>query len=392
MRRFSANYIYTNNGNPIRNGIVGVNDRGVIVEIIDHKGQEKEWAHTEFRNGIIVPGFVNAHCHTELSHLKGRIEPETGLADFVSQIRNVRLAGEVMEGRPIVDAIADLHRHGTIAVADICNTTDSFSAKSNSKIRFANLIEVLGIDPHKADQIIEKLRVIQQLGNQQPSCGCFLTPHSVYSLSSKLWEILSLAMDDNQIVSIHFAESREEELFTQNRTGSIYQNYTRWGLPVGEAPKGNPVDIVKKYIPRKARILFVHNTFLEKQQAIELSTFYSNSTFVLCPSSNLYIEKTLPNVPMFMELGLQIALGTDSLASSPTLSVLDQMQILLNNFPQIPFTSILEWATINGAKALGLDKEIGSIELGKSPGLNLITPFDFAAGKPKRNSRVLRLV
>lgn len=392
MRRFSANYVYTNAGLPIRNGVIGVNDEGVIVEIIDHKGQEKEYAHTEFRNGIIVPGLVNAHCHTELSMLKEQVTPKTGLADFVNQIRNFRLQGVDADEKPIANALNEIHRTGTVALADICNTTDSLCAKEQSRTRFVNFVEVLGLDNQKAHHIMDRAMVIREELTTLQGSKCFLTPHSVYSLSTQLWEKLAQNFSGNDIISIHFAESKDEELFTQTHSGPIAQNYKDWGLLASHAPKGLPIDIVKQYLPKEAKILFVHNTFLTREQAHDLNSHFSNACFVLCPTSNIYIENTLPNIPMLNEVGLKIALGTDSLASSHTLSIFEQLRVILSTYSELSFAEVLRWATINGAKALGFDSHFGTIELGKSPGLNLITPFDFENGTIRDDSRVIRLV
>ena len=392
MRRFSANYIYTNTGLPIKNGVIGVNDDGTIVEIIDHKGQEKEYAHTEFRNGIIVPGFINAHSHTELSMLKGKINPKTGLADFVNQIRNFRLQNADVDKSIIAGALSEVHRSGTVAIADICNTTDSLSAKQHSFARFVNFVEVLGLDNEKAQHIMDRALAIQEDFNQLNGSKTFLSPHSVYALSTQLWEQLAQNLTSNDIVSIHFAESRDEEQFTLSQSGAIAKNYSNWGLNALHAPKGLPIDIVKKYLPKEAKILFVHNTFLSRKQAHELNNHFTNAFFVLCPTSNFYIENTLPNIPMFSELQLSIALGTDSLASSHTLSIFEQIRLILSAYSEISFAEVLRWATINGAIALGFDSHFGTIELGKSPGLNLITPFDFKNGTINDDSRVIRLL
>jgi cytosine/adenosine deaminase-related metal-dependent hydrolase len=392
MRRFSANYIHTVAGNPIRNGVVGVDEEGIIVEIIDHKGIEKEYAHTEFRNGIIVPGFVNAHCHTELSHLNKKVEPNTGLAGFVDQIRSHRLSGNQPNDKFIENAIIEMHRAGIVAVADICNTTESFYAKQNTRIHFINLIEVLGLEGEKALWITNKALATKLIADETLGTNNHLTPHSVYSLSSELLDMLSNEISNNYIVSIHFAESPDEEKFTVQRAGGLAENYASWGLSTQNAPNENPVAIVKKYLPRQAHTLFVHNTYLNNQQANELAQHFPNAYFVLCPASNIYIENALPDIPILTKTSVPIALGTDSLASSPTLSIFDQMQIITQHFPSIPFTEILKWGTMNGAKAIGLDDTLGTIELGKSPGLNLITPFDFSNNKPLPNSRVVKLI
>jgi cytosine/adenosine deaminase-related metal-dependent hydrolase len=392
MRRFSANYIYTNTGDPIRNGVVEVDDNGVIVDIINPLGNEKEYSSTEFHNGVIVPGFVNAHCHTELSHLKGKISRENGLAGFVNQIRNHRLEGLSTEEAPIIDAIDEMHRQGIVAIADICNTSDSFLAKRNGKIRFVNLVEVLGLDPENASNLIERAKALKGIIDQELLQESFITPHSVYTLSNELWQLLSADLTHSGIVSIHFAESKQEFDIIEESGGAIAENFIAWGLPTNSLPAGNHIDIVKKFISQSAQILFIHNTFLKECDAIELSMHFRNAHFVACPSSNLFIENTLPNIKMLADLGLSIAVGTDSLASTHTLSMLDQINVILNHFPSISFNESLAWATINGAKALRLEKEYGTIELGKKPGLNLISPFDFQNMRPKPMSKVRRLV
>lgn len=392
MRRYSANYVYTNLGKPIRNGIVELNDDGVITKIYDPKGEIKELAFTEFYNGVIVPGFVNTHCHTELSYLKGKIKPNSGLHGFINQLNSHKLEGELNNETPIREAIAEMFRQGIVAVADICNKSVSFNGKKNSEIRFVNLIEVFGLEPDKAQHIIYKAKQILEVEQKKYPQEFQLTPHSTYSLSEQLWNLVRPEIQLNKLVSIHFAESKEESTFSEEQKGKLADSFIARGLPITSAPMGKQTDIVKNYIPQDANILFVHNTFLEKDQLDELIEYFDHPFFVLCPSSNLFIEGKLPNIEMLLEKDAEITFGTDSLASSPTLSILDQIIIIQAHSPNIPFSEVLKWATINGAKALGFEKELGTIEPDKKPGLNLITPFDFTNMKPSDNSRVRRLI
>lgn len=392
MQRFSANYIFTNTGNPIRNGIVEVDDTGEVTQVIDPKGEERELASTEFHNGIIVPGFVNAHCHTELAHIKGKVEGGKGLASFVNSVRDYRLKGENFSQTSIEEAINELKRLGVVAVADICNTSDSFVAKENTSLQFINLIEVLGLDPQKANAIIDRARFLKNILEQGGTGDCFITPHSTYSLSEELWKQLRKEFGVHQLISIHFAESEAEEMFTLNRNGAIANNYKSWGLPANTSPTGSLSDIVKEYIPKSATVLFIHNTFLSKEQIFEINTHFPKAYFVLCPESNLFLENRLPDIEMFYNLGVKVTIGTDSPASSASFSVFEQLKIIAQHFPSIPFADLLLWATSNGAKALNLDDSIGSIESGKTPGLNLISPFNFTSMKPLKSSLVRRLL
>lgn len=392
MRRYSANYIFTNIGEPIRNGIVGVGDGGRIVEIIDPLGDAVELESTEFYNGVIVPGFINTHCHTELSHFKGKTIPGTGLSGFVQQIRNLRIANSDDPEKHIEVAIDEMLRNGTVAVADICNTSDSFFPKLNTTIRFVNLIEVLGLDSENAEIVFDRARFLKNFADFKSGDHTELTPHSTYTLSEQLWNMLGKELLNNSLASVHFAESKQEADFTMRKEGDLEQTFRSWGLPVEKAPTGTPVAILKKFIPNSIRLLLVHNTFLTRSEAENLKEHFPNLFFVLCPISNLYIENALPEISMLKELGLAITLGTDSLTSSNTLSILDQIITIQNNYPDIPFADTLKWATVNGARALGFEKELGTIEIGKSPGLNLISPFDFTEMKPRKDSRLKKLI
>lgn len=117
-----------------------------------------------------------------------------------------------------------------------------------------------------------------------------------------------------------------------------------------------------------------------------------NTFFVLCPNSNLYIENQLPPVSLFRGENLNICIGTDSLASNHSLSVLDELITIQKNFPEIGVDELLEWACLNGAKALKVDDKFGSFETGKNPGVNLITGIDFKTMKLTEKSKVKRLI
>jgi cytosine/adenosine deaminase-related metal-dependent hydrolase len=193
-------------------------------------------------------------------------------------------------------------------------------------------------------------------------------------------------------VSIHFAESKEEIEYTTMGTGPLDQVFRSWGLPIKSVANGTPIEVVKRFVPTNTPILFVHNTFLSESDIWDLMSSYPNSSFCLCPQSNLFIERELPNVPALIAHNAKITLGTDSLASSGSLSIIEQMKIITIQFPSIGFSQMLPWATLNGAMALGFEKELGSIEVGKSPGLVLISPFDFKNMQLLPNSRSRRLV
>jgi cytosine/adenosine deaminase-related metal-dependent hydrolase len=156
----------------------------------------------------------------------------------------------------------------------------------------------------------------------------------------------------------------------------------------------NPLLSVLKHLPVENPLLLVHNTLLEKSVIDELKKQRSatNTFFVLCPNSNLFIENKMPPVSLLKKEGLIICLGTDSLASNHELSLLSEMKTIQNSFPEITLEELIMWGCSNGAKAIQAEKKLGSFEAGKQPGINLISGIDFKQMKFTPASRVERLI
>jgi cytosine/adenosine deaminase-related metal-dependent hydrolase len=130
---------------------------------------------------------------------------------------------------------------------------------------------------------------------------------------------------------------------------------------------------------QETRNLLVHNTFSTKNDLNKYTSYPGWFYYVLCPSSNRFIQNCLPDFSLFAspDFYRNTCLGTDSLASNTCLSILEEMKIIQQHAPDIPLEMLLQWATINGARALGFDHLLGSFEKNKRPGVNLITGIDF---------------
>ena len=135
MRRLSANYIYPINKPPLKNGIVEISDDGKVQAIIDTKGELKESRNLEFYNGVITPGFVNTHCHLELSGLRGKLKQNAGLPNFLKEIINYRKQGSSKDSFKAIELYDGLMRqNGIVAVGDISNTDLTITTKIKSEI------------------------------------------------------------------------------------------------------------------------------------------------------------------------------------------------------------------------------------------------------------------
>jgi len=397
VRKIAATYIFPGNRPPLKNGILICNDDGSVVDIIEKNGDFKEEAGVEFYSGILCPGFVNAHCHLELSHLKGKVQEKTGIGGFIGAINRLRSEDEQIRIKAMNVADRKMWASGIAAVGDISNSDLSLSVKQNSKIKYHTFVEAFGFHPSRAERAFSHaVDVCQKFtSNNLPAS---VVPHSPYSVSEELFEkIKAEAVRKQSLFSIHNQESEGESEFYLAGTGPIARHLqenlgidiSHW-KPTGESS----LKSILKYIPEKNILLLVHNTFTGKEdlESLKKERLLANTFFVLCPNSNLYIENHLPPAEYFSNEALKICLGTDSLASNHGLSVLDEMITLQRQFSSLSIEELIKWATINGAEALQLDNEIGTFEIGKKPGVNLITGINFKSMKFTENAKVKRLL
>lgn len=384
MRKIAAHYIFPINSEPIKNGILHVDNAGVIVKI-EHGGTVlKETASTEFYNGIIIPGFVNAHCHLELSHLKNKLKKHQGIPNFIEQISKAKRTFFPNE-KDIIVADKLMQQSGTVLVGDISNTDATLSVKRKSAIDYHTFVEVYGLDADKADEIYANAEELKNLFR-----NASIVPHASYSLSKELLNKIKLNHPKGSLYTIHNQESSFEDEMFLTATGLLYDKLMHF---IGRVPNFIPTNksalaSLIDYFPEDANLLCVHNTYTSKDDLMMLRNRFGSVSTVLCPKSNLYIENQLPDIQVFMDSGLNICIGTDSLATNNTLSILEELKVISAHFPHIPLDKLLEYGTINGAKALNKETKFGTLEVGKAPGINLLTNLDLRNLKLTRRTKV----
>jgi Cytosine deaminase and related metal-dependent hydrolases len=391
MKRFTAQYVITNSGPPLKRGVITTEDDGTIISIENTNGNLKEEHSIEFYNGIIIPGFVNCHCHLELSHMKGYTSRGMGLGGFIEQVRSTRDSTKESIFASVCSADNHMFKEGIVLCADVCNTSDSFKIKKESRIRYINLLEVFGLNPDKAEKRMEDITNVAGTAKEM-DLQFSLVPHSAYSMSLTLFRLLKNESLNNKVTSVHFMETAGEEIFLSNQTGPLMSSYKRSGLmpPRLETAK-NHVDVILNEITKSGNLILVHNTFADRK-TIRMIKERGNLFWCLCPNSNIYIENQIPQLNLLIEEGCEIVIGTDSLASNTTLSILEELKTLQFNFPDILIEDLVLWATMNGAKALGEEERFGSIEAGKRPGLLVLENVDLQNMKLLPESFVTRLI
>ena len=393
MRKLSAHYIFPAAGKPLKYGILILDDEGQLVDLIDTGGKLKEESKLEFYPGILVPGFVNAHCHLELSHLKNQIPQKTGISNFIQRVTESRLIKDEIIEREMKLAIAEMYRSGISALGDISNTSDSIRVKKNSPVYCHSFVEIFGLKAGDASSIWKNGKELKAKFEQN-HLPVSISPHAPYSISQELWSLLNT--EPQEIMSMHNQESLEEEALMSLRKGKMADLFNKIGFEIDSLPptQSSSLESVINFIPRGKKILLVHNTHTgSKDIATVYSHFRNDQVFwVLCPNSNLYIENSLPKEILSKRENLQFCLGTDSLASNTSLSMFEEMKTIQNSFPLIKFEEILSWATLNGARALGIEDQFGSFEAGKKPGVVWINNIDHPGPLLTSKSQSLRLV
>lgn len=391
MKRFSAQYVITNSAPPLKRAVITTDDNGTIVNIEDTRGNLEETHSLEFYNGILIPGFVNCHCHIELSHMKGSIAQKSSLGAFIEKVRTNRDNNNETIGNSISAADTEMFKEGVVLCADICNTSSSFKTKKESRISYFNLLEVFGIDPERAGHRMDEIIKVAENAKEM-NIPFSLVPHSVYSVSLSLLRLLRTKNENNIVTSIHFMETEGEKQFLENHNGPLMNSYQHSGLvPVRLETVNNHIDAVLNEITLNGNLILVHNTFVDRG-TIRSIRKRENLFWCICPNSNIYIENKIPPLDLLIEEGCEIVIGTDSLASNNRLSIIEELKTLQFQFPSLSIEELVRWSTLNGAKALGKETLYGRIEPGKKPGLLLLQNVDLINMKLLPDSFVTRLV
>ena len=376
MKRITAEYIYTLESEPIRNGFVEYEEDGTIIAVGQCEAGE------EVMSGAIVPGFVNAHCHVELSHLHKKFRKGTGMAGFIDQINELRdWAGREVKQQLVQEWMDKMWNDGVSAMADISNDDSSFDVKKSHKMYTRTFLEVFGSEPEMCEGVMNDVTALKAVADEA-GIDAAPTPHSCYTMSPQLLSASAAAGLESGYISYHSQESQEEEDLLISGSGAMYENRKRSGMstpPVtGESSLKYFLDRLAdvKPAPYDENILLVHNVCLQQSDIDAVKQTMNNAYFAICPLSNIFIHNALPPIDLMRKNGLAIALGTDSLSSNDDLDVMKELVCLHENFPQVPMNELFTWASRNGARFLGKDNVLGSIAVGKCPGIVHVSGID----------------
>lgn len=370
-KKFQADYLFTGN-EMLHNGEVLIAlSNGTIKAIVPAEDAGEE---VQKVNGVLCPGFINTHCHLELSHLKGAIPLHTGLVDFVLHVMTKRFVDPEVIQQAIQWGEADMFKNGIVAVGDVCNTPNTLMQKQHATLQYYNFIETSGWIPAAAEKRFEQSYSLYAQFASPKS----IVPHAPYSVANALWQQI-IPYFKGAVITMHNQETLAEDALFKSGNGDFLRLYQHMQInnelfiPSGKSS----LQTVMPNFAQAHTLLLVHNTFTSKEDIEQLKQWALQNNVavfaVLCINANLYIEQQVPPANMLTEAGINITIGTDSLASNYTLSVLDELIQLNQYFPHIPLSHLLQWATYNGAKALGMDNLLGSFTPNYQPGILQLT-------------------
>lgn len=379
-RKFKADHLFTGNEILPADNVLITDEQGVVIEMADTKDAGDD---IETFKGILTPGFVNSHCHIELSHMQGAVAAKTGLVEFVQQVMKNRFADEETKSAAMQKAEEELYNSGTVAIGDICNTADSILIKEKSKIYWHNFIEVSGfVDAAAEKRLSDAKDVYEKFQVSSFKFQISLSPHAPYSVSKTLFQLLNDATAQ-QLITIHNQECAAEDELYKNKIGGFLNLYKNFGIDISnfQPTAKSSLQSWFPYFTNHQSIILVHNTF-SRQEDIDLvkeqqALTGKQHSFCLCANANLYIENKMPPIDMLRKNECNIIIGTDSYASNWQLNILEEIKTIQRETAStIPLQEVLQWATLNGAKALQVQDKFGSFEKGKQPGVVLIDAIE----------------
>jgi cytosine/adenosine deaminase-related metal-dependent hydrolase len=370
MKYFSADYILPISSGPIKDGVVVLDDQGCI-DAIGLRSDYKS-ADIDHYEGILMPGMINTHCHLELSHMKGKCPTGTTLIPFITNVVKMRDFDQDVIQEKIIEEDKNMWDAGIQAVGDISNKLDTAEQKKRSPISYYTFVEMFDFMQSAATEAtIEQYRNVYKDQAHESGNKRSFVPHAPYSVSEGLFDFINRANPDNATISIHNQETLDEELLFADGSGRFPDFFKGFNVSLdGFTPlKKTSIHYALQHMTPKKKNIFVHNTLTTKSDIAAAHNWSSDVYWATCPNANLYIENRLPHYQNFLDSNAKMTIGTDSIMSNWQLSIWEEIKTIKKMQSYVPLTDLLTWATINGAEALGYQKSMGTIEVGKKAGL-----------------------
>lgn len=366
----------------LNNAAVSVSEQGQISSVESWSGGSGSEVF-DWGSAVILPGLVNAHTHLELTRLRGRVGKSSRFTGWLSELIEMR------RNWPPEEFLASTSEgareslvSGTTLVGDISASGLSGQALRAENLRKIVYEEVIGLSPDRIPEYISALRTRITAAGQDPLLRAGVSPHAPYTVSPGLYAALGeLARQNGLPLATHMAETRSELEFLERGTGE-FRDFLAWlgVLPADwVAPGVRPVALLDSLGLLRQRPVLIHCNYLDGDSIGRI--LRSQSSVVFCPRSSTFFGHENHPVRSLLDQGVNVALGTDSLASNESLSILDEMRFLSRMRKDLMPEEVLRMATLNGAAALGFGGRLGRLVPGYLADMTILALPDSVAGR-----------
>jgi aminodeoxyfutalosine deaminase len=356
---FTARWVFPVSGPPLERGVLVISGDRIVAAA----KRGRVTADSDFGNAAIVPGFVNAHTHLDLTGARGLTPPTPEFTEWLRKViayRKSRTPEQVDED--IQAGIAECLARGTTLVGDIAAEGRSWDALCIAPLRAVVFHELIGVSDERAAVAWERFDWWKKSSDPTDSCRPGVSPHAPYSVSTSLYAWAATA---SLPLAIHLAETREELNLLGEHCGPLLPFLKELGAWIPEKLMESSRSIVKlkydEYPSTNHPFLFVHSNYLSPETRI-----LPIGSVVYCPRTHAAFGHPPHPFREFLARSVRVALGTDSLASNPDLSLLSEARFIASRYPDFDRATLIRMATLSGAEALGWAKEAGSLDAGKS--------------------------
>jgi cytosine/adenosine deaminase-related metal-dependent hydrolase len=367
-----------------------IRDGGVVVEnarIVDFGGFEEirrrhDGEAVELGSQVLMPGLVNAHCHLDYTQLRHAISPQRSFTEWIRAINSHKRA---LHDEDYLGAIergfSELRKWGTTTVANIESFPELMLRMPPPPLRTWWFMEMIDIR-HRFSTEDAVAGALAFFEPERPGWlgGFGLSPHAPYTASGPLFELASRASTElGMPVTTHVAESREEWEMFKSATGELYDFMLKLGRWMYDCHHSHtPLGQLAHNVDLGSRWILAHMNELDDSDFALLDALPAKPSVVHCPGSHRYFRHAVFPLERLRATGVNLCLGTDSLASTDSLSMFDEMRGLATAHPALDAAEIVAIATVNGARALGFDG--GKIAIGAAADLIAFPVADTSAG------------
>jgi aminodeoxyfutalosine deaminase len=368
MLSLKARWVLPISGKPIRDGIVRIEDDRIVTVEQGRAGQGVK----DLGSVAILPGLINAHTHLELSGIDAPLgQPGISIVDWIGLVVGSRRSESHDAAESVRRGMSECARAGVAAVGDIVQST---AVTAETPVMPTSFLELIGPTESRAAEALEVAASYIRAGQGRGAQHLGLSPHAPYSVRPEVVEgACRLSSQHGIPIAFHLAESREEMQLLHDGTGpfrELLERLESWDPRVQLAGR-RPLDFLQ-ILASADRALVVHGNYLDEEEIEIIAKRHGQMSVVFCPRTHAWFRHDPYPLESMLAAGVNVALGTDSRASSPDLNLLEEMRTVARRHPNVPHEKVVAMGTISGAQALGRDTEFGSLDPGKSARLAIL--------------------